>query len=105
MEEKKFDLNSIIGFILIFAIFGVMMYFNQPTEEEIQAEKEKQEQEKIATEQNNEQNKTTDFVKESETIAVDPQDSLAMIAAKSQLGAFAYAASLPSAKDLSLIHI
>ena len=45
MEEKKLDLNSIIGFILIFGILVYMMYTNQPTPEEIEAEeKAKQEQ-------------------------------------------------------------
>ena len=38
MEEKKLDLNSIIGFVLIFGILIWMMYQNQPTEKEIAAE-------------------------------------------------------------------
>ena len=38
MEEKKFDLNSIIGFVLIGAIFIWMLYLQQPTEEEIAAQ-------------------------------------------------------------------
>ncbi|MDH7447015.1 membrane protein insertase YidC [Aquimarina sp. 2201CG14-23] len=97
MEEKKFDLNTVIGFILIFGIFAWMFYVNQPTPEEIEAQKAKQEQ--AEAEQKADENKTTDFVKESEAIVANPQDSLALVAAKSQLGAFAYAASLPSAKD------
>ena len=45
MEEKKLDLNSIIGFVLIFGILIWMMYTNQPTPEELEAqEKAKQEQ-------------------------------------------------------------
>ena len=45
MEEKKLDINSIIGFILIFGILLWMLYNNQPTPEELQAqEKAKQEQ-------------------------------------------------------------
>jgi YidC/Oxa1 family membrane protein insertase len=43
MEEKKFDIKSIIGFVLIFAILIFMMWQNQPTPEEL-AETEKQEQ-------------------------------------------------------------
>jgi len=31
MEEKKLDLNSIIGFVLIFAILAYMLWQNQPT--------------------------------------------------------------------------
>ncbi|WP_299211188.1 membrane protein insertase YidC [uncultured Aquimarina sp.] len=97
MEEKKFDLNTVIGFVLIFGIFAWMFYVNKPTPEEIEAEKAKQEQ--VEAEQKTEENKTTEFIKESEAIVANPQDSLALVAAKSQLGAFAYAASLPSAKE------
>lgn len=44
MEEKKFDLNSLIGFILIGGILVYMLYLQQPTPEEIEAEKQKTEQ-------------------------------------------------------------
>ena len=45
MEEKKLDINSIIGFVLIFAILMFMLWQNQPTPEELEAqEKAKQEQ-------------------------------------------------------------
>lgn len=44
MEEKKLDLNSIIGFILIFGILIWIMYQNQPTEAQIKADKAKKEQ-------------------------------------------------------------
>ena len=44
MEEKKFDLNSLIGFVLIGAILVYMLYLQQPTPEEIEAEKQKTEQ-------------------------------------------------------------
>ncbi|WP_318639936.1 membrane protein insertase YidC [Flavobacterium ardleyense] len=44
MENKKLDLNSIIGFALIFGILIWIMYANQPTNEEIAAEKAKNEQ-------------------------------------------------------------
>ncbi len=98
MEEKKFDLNSIIGFALIFGIIVWMFYLNQPTPEEIEAEKAKKEQVESQVEAIK-SDKTTDFVKESEAIIANPQDSVALANAKSQLGAFSYAASLPSAKD------
>ncbi len=51
MEDKKFDVNSLIGFVLIGGILVWMLYLNKPTEEEIQAEKVKTEaaaQEKAA---------------------------------------------------------
>ena len=37
MEEKKLDVKSIIGFVLIFGILVYMMYQNAPTPEEIEA--------------------------------------------------------------------
>ncbi len=97
MEEKKFDLNSIIGYTLIFGIIIWMLYLNKPTPEEIEAEKAKKEL--VESEKKSEENTTPDFVPSSEPIVVNPQDSLALVNAKSQLGAFAYSASLPSAKD------
>ena len=39
MEEKKFDLNTIIGFLLIGAILLFMLWQNQPTPEELEAQK------------------------------------------------------------------
>jgi YidC/Oxa1 family membrane protein insertase len=39
MEEKKFDINSLIGFVLLGAIILWWMYSNQPTPEELEAEK------------------------------------------------------------------
>ncbi|WP_378183896.1 membrane protein insertase YidC [Aquimarina sp. SS2-1] len=97
MEEKKFDLNTVIGFILIFGIFAWMFYINKPTPEEIEAEKAKKEQ--VENQQQDSESKATDFVEPSEPIVVNPTDSLAIVAAQSQLGAFAYSASLPSAKE------
>jgi len=48
MEEKKLDINSIIGFVLIFGILMYMLWQNQPTPEELEAqEKAKQEQEAL----------------------------------------------------------
>lgn len=45
MEEKKLDVKSIIGFVLIFAILLFMMWQNQPTPEQLKAqEAEKQAQ-------------------------------------------------------------
>ena len=44
MEEKKLDLNTIIGFVLIFGIIIWIMYKNTPTDAEIAAQKAQQEQ-------------------------------------------------------------
>ncbi|GAA0728814.1 membrane protein insertase YidC [Aquimarina litoralis] len=97
MEEKKFDLNTVIGFVLIFGIFAWMFYINKPTPEEIEAKKAEQEQ--VEAKKNESDNVATDFVPESKAVAVDPKDSLAMVQAKSTLGVVAYSASLPSAVD------
>lgn len=43
MEEKKLDINSIIGFVLIFAILIFWFYQNQPTQEELEAQQAEQE--------------------------------------------------------------
>ena len=93
MEEKKFDLNSLIGFVLLGAIMLWYFYSNQPTPEEL--EKQKQEQildsiEKISKSD------------AQEIIKVEPaigNDSLAFVEARKNLGVFAYSASLASAKD------
>ena len=40
MEEKKLDVNSLIGFGLIFVILIYMFYINQPTPEELAAKQQ-----------------------------------------------------------------
>jgi len=93
MEEKKFDINSLIGFVLLGAILLWWMYSTQPTPEE-QAKKTK-------TEQVQEETQTSDTTKSisSPEIIVQANDSISFINAQSQLGAFAYSASLSSASD------
>ena len=95
MEEKKFDKQSMIGFLLIGAILLFMLWQNQPSPEELAAEKAKQEQidaEKRAV--------TPTATKNTELAdATLPQDSVAMEQYKATLGSFAYSASLPSATD------
>ena len=95
MEEKKFDKQSMIGFLLIGAILLFMLWQNQPSPEELAAEKAKQEQidaEKRAV--------TPTATKNTELAdATLPQDSAAMEQYKATLGSFAYSASLPSATD------
>ena len=94
MEEKKLDLNSIIGFILIFGILVWIMYQNQPTEKEVAADKAKKEQVAKAKETKIADSKA---VVVSNTTVVG--DSLQMVQLKTSLGNFAYSATLPSAKD------
>jgi len=89
MEQKKFDLNSIIGFALIFGIMMWIMYQNQPTQAEIDAKKAKQEQ--VA--------KTKVKTEEVKAVQAVATDSTQVKALQGTLGSFAYSAALPSAKN------
>ncbi|AXT19493.1 membrane protein insertase YidC [Flavobacteriaceae bacterium AU392] len=98
MEEKKLDVKSIIGFVLIFGILLWMLYNNKPTPEELEAQ-EKAKQEQIATEKAQE-NETDVFTPApSEFSAADTTDSTQLAQLQNKIGAFAYSASLPSATD------
>jgi len=95
MEDKKLDLNSIIGLVLIFGILIWMMYQNQPSKEQVAAEKAKKEQVVVA-----EKSKQV-FAKQA-VVSADAAtvgDTLQMAKLKKSLGNFAYSATLPSAKD------
>ena len=94
MEEKKLDLNSIIGFVLIFGILIWMMYQNQPSKEELAVEKAKKEQAAIVSSKK----------VASENITLNQVDTSSASVAqieklKKSLGNFAYSATLVSAKD------
>ena len=92
MEEKKFDLNSIIGFALIFGILMWIMYQNQPTEHELAAEKAKKEQVDVKA-------KTETPVAALAIADSTATDSIQLSKLKGTLGTFAYSATLPSAKN------
>lgn len=77
MEEKKFDVKSIIGFVLIFILLLWVMNNNRPTQEELA--KRKAEQEQAAA-------------------AKNPQNNTATTAT-ADLGAFAYGNAQATAKD------
>ncbi|MCK0188514.1 membrane protein insertase YidC [Arenibacter sp. F20364] len=88
MEERKLDINTIIGFVLIFGILIFMFWQNQPTPEELEAQKAKQEQlEAAKTEEAN-----TAKEEISQPKAIDLQDSTAVASYKSAIGAFGYTA-------------
>lgn len=90
MEEKKLDINSIIGFVLIAGILIWMLYSNAPTPEELKEKQKKEQVEKQAKEV-----KTV-----TSTVAAAPvADSTKNAAAQAQLGSFGYSATLPSATD------
>lgn len=87
MEEKKLDINSIIGFVLIFGILLGWMYLRQPTPEELEAQKAQQEQ--LAAEE-----KAQETIKEEPQVVERPsinlQDSTAVASYKNAVGAFGF---------------
>ncbi|WP_396173712.1 membrane protein insertase YidC [Flavobacterium sp.] len=95
MEEKKLDLNSIIGFGLIFLILVWVMYNSQQNQAKEQLEKAKQEQVQKQAQPKVEKLK----VVAADTSKVVVSDSIQVAQLKSTLGAFAYSAALPSAKE------
>ena len=97
MEEKKLDINSVIGFLLIGAIMLYMLWQNQPTPEQL-AEQEKAKQEQLATESANQAAAEMSITNNS-TKSQLPTDSLALSSLKNKIGDFAYALTLPSATD------
>ena len=98
MEEKKFDLNSLIGFVLLGAIMIWYFYNNQPTPEQIATQKAEQVQDSIN--RLSPVSNTNDAVVQSpENTTISPTDSLSYAQTQNRLGAFAYSASLPSARD------
>jgi YidC/Oxa1 family membrane protein insertase len=94
MEQKKFDLNSLIGFTLIFGILLWIMYQNAPDEKKVAAEKAKKEQVE-------KQNKIEKISQKSANIATDTvvSDSLKLSKLRGALGGFAYSGTLASATD------
>jgi YidC/Oxa1 family membrane protein insertase len=95
MEEKKIDINSIIGFILIFGILVWIMYQNQPDPKVVAAEKAQKELVLKAQKAKQLANQAV----EKATVAVATGDSTQLVALQKRLGNFAYSATLPSAKN------
>lgn len=84
MEEKKLDLNSIIGFVLIFGILIWIMYQNSPNPNLEQ--KTKTEQVEVNKKEGKEANSAA-------TTTIAEKDSSGIAALQSKLGAFAYSES------------
>ena len=98
MEEKKLDLNSIIGFVLIAGILIFMLWQNKPTAEEIEAQ-EKAKQEEVQAEEEAKEVKDEFKTTSEDFSAASVSDSVQLANLKNRIGAFAYSASLPSAND------
>jgi len=94
MEEKKLDINSIIGFILIFGVLLYIMYQNQPTPEEIEAQK-KAEQEQVEAEGEASKQNEVLVTKAEDYSNTQALDSTQRAALQNKLGAFSYALAQP----------
>ncbi|MEM7381795.1 MAG: membrane protein insertase YidC, partial [Bacteroidota bacterium] len=86
MEEKKLDINSIIGFILIFGILIFWMYQNQPTPEELEAQK-KEHEEAHAHEEEEESKPALPILSQT---PINTQDSTAVAEYKKTVGDFGF---------------
>ena len=95
MEEKKFDLNSVIGFVLIFGILIWIMYQNQPSKATVAAEKAKKEQ--VVKEETAKKGVSTQTITTPAVVVAG--DSMQLAQLQKSLGNFAYSATLPSAKE------
>ena len=95
MEQKKFDLNSIIGFALIFGILVFIMYQNQPDPKVVAAEKAQKELLIREAKAKDLEQKT---VAKATVAVATTGDSTQLAQLQKTLGNFAYSATLPSAK-------
>lgn len=102
MEEKKLDINSIIGFVLIFGILMYMLWQNQPTPEELEAQ-EKAKQEQVEAEERVKEQTDTKVTTTEDFSATSITDSTQLVNLKNKLGAFAYSASLEASGDQEMV--
>ncbi|GGW33358.1 membrane protein insertase YidC [Arenibacter certesii] len=86
MEENKLDINTIIGFVLIFGILVFMFWQNQPTPEELAAKKAEQEQVEATKAVQSEASEPV----ATAPIPVDANDSIAVANYKNAMGSFGY---------------
>lgn len=93
MEEKKLDINSIIGFILIFGILVYMMYQSSPSPEEVEAQKQAEQEQVEAEKKESKQNEAVVTTAEDYT-NTQALDSTQQAALQSKVGSFAYALGL-----------
>ena len=89
MDNKKFDLNSLIGFFLIGAVLLWMLYYNQDESTQV---------EEVGTPEKQESVEQTTPKNELTTNSPNT-DSLSIAKAQEKLGAFGYSSTLPSAKE------
>ena len=95
MEQKKLDINSIVGFVLIFGILIWIMYQNQPDPKVIAAEKAQKELVAKAAKAKALELKS---IEKAAVAVAATGDSTQLVQLQKTLGNFAYSAILPSAK-------
>ena len=95
MEQKKLDINSIVGFVLIFGILIWIMYQNQPDPKVIAAEKAQKELVAKAAKAKELEQKS---IEKAAVAVATTGDSTQLAQLQKTLGNFAYSATLPSAK-------
>ncbi len=95
MEQKKLDINSIVGFVLIFGILIWIMYQNQPDPKVIAAEKAQKELVAKAAKAKELEQKS---IEKAAVAVAATGDSTQLVQLQKTLGNFAYSATLPSAK-------
>jgi YidC/Oxa1 family membrane protein insertase len=100
MENKKFDVNSIMGFVFMGLILLWMFYSQSKQTKADQLKKALELKKQDSIHKANPNTKVIDSLT-VEKAAVVPQttDSVQNLALQAKLGAFAYSASIPSAKD------
>lgn len=98
MEEKKFDLNSLIGMLLLGGLAILFLYQTAPSKEELELKKATEL--RIKDSITNLKNKVVHNTSTITTPAVTTllSDSITQLIGNSKKGTFDYAATLPSAK-------
>ncbi|TRX39768.1 membrane protein insertase YidC [Flavobacterium restrictum] len=96
MEEKKLDLNSIIGFVLIFGILIWIMYQNKPSAATLAADKAKKE---LSIKAAKAKELNTKSLAAASLAVATTGDSTQLAQLQKSLGNFAYSATLPTAKE------
>src|SRR5690625_2893809 len=97
-EKKKFDVNALIGFILIGGIILYMLNMNQK-EETNEKEEQTTEDTNVSTSENSSETSADTTNYEEHTSEKSAADSTILAQKHQELGAFAYSAGLPSAKE------
>ena len=106
MEEKKFDKNSILGFILIGSILIWMLYIQKPAIDENNTLQGTPEQVVTNETQSIENTFTPNEIpvqEKKELSLSNTGDSLSLDKLKNRLGSFAYSGTLPSATDATTV--